>query len=138
MRRMYSENQLKEIVNKGIESGEINTIKYGSKYEFKKVYHEDNDYYTLDINFDKGFCPLYAKFEDDNNEYIMILFKESGVNVFEMYDSDSIGAGWINIHINENESYFSYELNDGESFDINRFKLRVIFGVYALGDYNFN
>ena len=134
---MFSKNQIGEIVNQGIQKGQISTIKYGSNVTITKKYYEGDDYYTLIFNFESGFCPIQAVFKNSLGEYLIIYFKPQALDCFDVVDSDGIGAGLVEIHINENQSFFEYELNDGESFDEDSYKPYIIFGTFAQGEYDY-
>lgn len=127
---------VKEIVNQGIQDGEIKAIKYGSSATLKKTYHELADFYSLDFDFEPGFCPIQAVFKNSLGEYIIIYFDAGSLNCFNTVDSDGVGAGLYEIHINENQSSFEYELNDGESFDEDSYQPAFIFGCFAEGEYD--
>ena len=73
MRKMYSENQIKDIVNKGIEEGEISPLKKPEVY-FQR---EENSYIYLYFVLDKSL-PQYSitsfkaiiKFYDESHQLI--------------------------------------------------------------------
>ncbi len=106
MRRMFSENQLKEIVNQGIQSGEINIqskylIANGYLYDTNEVYyifngllvstevvlnHQDFRLYSIAVNSDKVYIDCQWNQELEEYECSLNNGEEIDSCVIELFD----------------------------------------------------
>lgn len=86
MRRMYSENQLKEVVNKGIQEGEIEIPKEPTLDDIQYEFDGDNN--ECAIIFPKGIMPeyLWLRADDNQESYVYI-----GVDKASVKNGYSVG-----------------------------------------------
>lgn len=72
MRKMFSKNQIKEIVNEGIQSGEIQTPKDPTLDDIQYEFNQEENFCI--VTFPKGVMPEYIQLvaDDDQESYIYI------------------------------------------------------------------
>ena len=66
MRKMFSKNQIKEIISQAIDSGTIPAMLFPSIKDVQFEYNGDDNYYIFSLKLDKRFTLAHCHFDLDN------------------------------------------------------------------------